>query len=478
VTESRMALDLLSALPLHDGRRWGDVAEPFQLEDAEAVLLGDQPYAFLTRSRGGSKTTDLAGCALALMLTLPPRSRLYWCAADADQGTLAIDTIAGFASRTGSLAGALSIQARKVVFERTGSSLEVLPADAPSAWGLQPDAIFVDELANWTDGPAARRLWEAASSAAAKNPECRMVVLTTAGNPQHFAHGVIEHARTSPLWHVHEVEGPAPWLDRDRLAEQKARLPMAVYEQLFENRWTAAEGSFLDPAIVDAAFSLEAPMLAAEGGRGGYVAGLDLGHSKDRSVLAIVHRQDGEVRLDRMQVWTPTKDTPVDFGEIEDFILAAHERFGFTLRFDPWQGLDLAQRLRAAGVQATEFHFSPGSKQRLAGALLHSMNAGKLRLYDAPGLRDELLALRVKQTAAGGWTFDHTAGGHDDRAVALSIALVEALEGSPGEVASVPLVEGAAEPAIEGRGLRHVGDRYLDRGGHGELSPPPGWSRA
>lgn len=473
-----MAFDLLAAFPLADGRRWGDVAEPFQVEDAKAVLSEDgPPYHFLTRSRGGSKTRDLAGCALALLLTMPARSRLYWLAADADQAALAVDVIANIAAQAGSLAGALEIQARKVTFSRTGSTLEVLPADAPSAWGLTPDGLFVDELANWTDGPAARRLWEAASSAAAKNPACRMVVLTTAGSPDHFAAGVLKHAKAAELWHVHEVEGPAPWLDRERLAEQKARLPMAVYEQLFENRWTAAAGSFLDPAIVDAAFTLEAPALAAEPGRGGYVAGLDLGHSKDRSVLAIVHRQDGEVRLDRMQVWAPGKDRPVDFGEIERFVLAAYERFGFTLHLDPWQGLDLAQRLRSAGVQATEFHFSPASKQRLAGALLHSLNAGKLWLYPAEGLREELLGLRVKQTAGGGWAFDHTAGGHDDRAVALSIALVAALEDNAGDAISVSLVDGGGEPVIERGGLRLTGERFLDRTPEGDLTAPPGWQR-
>jgi cytosine/adenosine deaminase-related metal-dependent hydrolase len=42
-------------------------------------------------------------------------------------------------------------------------------------------------------------------------------------------------------------------------------------------------------------------------------------------------------------------------------------------------------------------------------------------------LRDELRALRLRQTA-GGWSFDHASGRHDDRAVALSLALLGAIE--------------------------------------------------
>jgi phage terminase large subunit-like protein len=208
------------------------------------------------------------------------------------------------------------------------------------------------------------------------------------------------------------------------------------------------------------------------------VAGLDLGHSRDRTAFAIVHRQDEEVRLDRMQVWTPTRGEPVDFGEVESFVRAAHERFRFRLRLDPWQGLDLAQRLRAAGIHAEEFHFSPASKQRLASTLLHQINTGRLRLYDAPGLREELLDLRVKQTTSGGWAFDHDARGHDDRAVALALALVAAIERPSNDAISISTVAAPGPPVVEGRGLTRTGEKYLDLGADGELHPPPGWETA
>jgi hypothetical protein len=240
-TTESAALDLMYALVLEDGRRWGEAAAGFQRADAAAVLDASSPtpYHYLTRSRGGSKTADLAGMAIAAMLAQLPRgARLYGLAADRDQGRLLLDSISGYSARTPELKNALRVDSFRVTAPRSGSVLEVLAADAPGAWGLRPAFLIVDEIAQWatTDGP--RRLWEATSSAVAKVRDARLVVLTSAGDPAHWAHGVLEHAVADPLWRVQEVRGPAPWLDEERLAEQRRRLPESSYRRLFLNEWT------------------------------------------------------------------------------------------------------------------------------------------------------------------------------------------------------------------------------------------------
>src|SRR6516225_1154582 len=67
---SETALDLLAALVLEDGRRWGEAAVPVQWQDSRAVLdtTSSTPLHWLGRARGYSKTTDLAGMAIAAML--------------------------------------------------------------------------------------------------------------------------------------------------------------------------------------------------------------------------------------------------------------------------------------------------------------------------------------------------------------------------------------------------------------------------
>ena len=141
----RDALALLQALVLEDGRRWGDAAAGFQLEDARSVL--DQsaaPYSFLTRARGAAKTSDLAGMLIAAMLTQAPAgSRLYGLAADRDQARLLVDSVRGYVERTPELQGRVVLDAFKVRTDR-GVVLEALAADAASSWGLRPWFVVAD----------------------------------------------------------------------------------------------------------------------------------------------------------------------------------------------------------------------------------------------------------------------------------------------------------------------------------------------
>jgi hypothetical protein len=146
------ALDLLAALVLEDGRRWGEAAVDVQWEDARAVLnqSSSTPYHWLGRARGYSKTSDLGGMGIGVLLAqAPPRARLYGIAADQAQGKLLVDAIGGFASRTPELQGALQIQELKVVGVRSGATLTILPADSASVWGLRPFFVVADEVTQW-----------------------------------------------------------------------------------------------------------------------------------------------------------------------------------------------------------------------------------------------------------------------------------------------------------------------------------------
>ena len=418
--------DVLATLRLEDGRRWIDAAYDFQREDALAVLEDERPYHYSTRSRGCSKTDDNGRTALSV-LTTGERIRAYWLAADADQGKLALDAIAGSVTRTPALAGRVEIQTRRVVVPETDSELVILPADAPGAWGLLPHWVFVDEFANWGDTPSARRLWEAASSAIAKRPDARMSVLSTPSTPDHFAFKVLEHARSSPLWRTSERLGPAPWMDADKLEEQRQRLPDSVFRQLFMGEWAQSEGAFLDPGAIDDAFTRDGPT-GPWREQHTYSAGLDLGSVNDASVLAVCHRDGSAVVLDGLRVWQGSKKKPVDFSEIEAVVAEGHREYGFRLSFDRWMALDLAQRLSSRGVQCVEYTFSRANKQKLAQTLLSLLNGRNLKLYEPGGLKDELMSLKLVQNADGSWGFDHGPHGHDDRAVAIAMAAVAALE--------------------------------------------------
>jgi len=418
--------DMLGVLVLEDGRRWIDAAHAFQREDALAVLEGEQPYQFLTRARGASKTTDLAAVALALLLTASDAERLYWLAADADQGALAVDSIAGFAARTPELAMRVDVRARRVLATATGASLTVLAADAPGAWGLRPAAVFVDELAQWSDTPAPRRLWEAVATAAAKRSDARLVVLTTAGDPAHFAAKILDHARSSPLWRVHEVAGPAPWMSADRLEEQRARLPESAFARLFENEWTEGEDRLTGAEALEECVSHDGPLDYDAQHR--YVVGLDIGLKRDRTVAAVCHREGARVVLDRMAVWQGSRLKPVRLDDVEDWVGQAARGYGAArIVVDPWQAVGLAQRLRGGGLAVHEFAFTAASVGRLASTLFNLLRDRALGLPDDRELLDELAHVRLRETSPGTWRIEHAPGRHDDRAIALALAAAHLL---------------------------------------------------
>src|SRR2546426_625514 len=145
-------MELVGGLTLDDGRRWGAAAEPWQVADARAVLdpHGPTPFHWQGRPRGGAKTGDAAAVGAAMLLTqAPPAARLYAVASDADQSGLLVDAVRGYVRRAPVLAQHLRVEARKVTALESGATLEVVPADEASAYGLKPWALLADQLGGW-----------------------------------------------------------------------------------------------------------------------------------------------------------------------------------------------------------------------------------------------------------------------------------------------------------------------------------------
>lgn len=431
-------LDLLAALVLADGARWGERATADQWDDARAVLQGRVPYHFLTRPRGGSKTTDQAGIVLSAILTqLPPASRCYGVAADRDQARLLLDAADGFCRRTPLLAGQFSIQAFRIVHHHTRTTFECLPADAASTWGLLPALVVVDELAQWESTRGPRAVWEAVASAVAKDPAARLVVLTTAGDPAHWSRAVLEHAMADPLWNVHEVPGPAPWQDPDRLEEQRRRLPASAFARLFLNEWTGAEDRLATVDDIRACVTLDGPQPPRSGRR--YVIGLDVGLVSDRTVAAVCHAEGVQgtvpprqhVVLDRMRAWQGTRADPVRLAEVEGWVLEAARTYRARVVLDPWQSVSTAQRLRGRSVPVHEFTFSSASVGHLATTLHVLIRDHALAIPDDPDLIEELANVRLRETAPGVLRMDHDPDRHDDRAIALAMCAARLLERRP-----------------------------------------------
>ena len=428
------AMRLLESLVVdEDGTRWGQRATSVQRRDAEALLDLDGPRRhWIGRSRGYSKTDDLAAVTIAVMLEqLHTGHEAIGIAADRDQASLLIDHIRPIAARTPELRDVLTIGAYDV---RTagGVRFEALAADAASAWGRSPYWTVVDELCQWPETDNAKQMWEAISTAAPK-VRGRVAIITTAGDPSHWSRGVYDHASEDPLWRVSEVHGPAPWLDPAELESERRRLPESAWQRFFENRWCATEDRLLRFEDLRACAVL--PGRLDPDRRQSYVVGVDLAVRDDNAVVAVCHVEQvegyGDLRVvvDSLDVFTPTRHAENDLQAVEGCVQARSEQYGHApAMFDPAQGYQMMQRLRAAGLRVLEHTFTAQSNSRRALLILELVRGRRLWLSDDPDVLAEFAAVRLRETAPGVYRYDHDAGKHDDRVTAISLAAVHLMD--------------------------------------------------
>jgi phage terminase large subunit-like protein len=432
-------LALLESLQLESGACWGELATDWQLNDARSIFDTDGArWHYLTRPRGGSKTTDVAGIALAWLATeAPAGARGYVLASDLDQAALLVDAAAGLVDRTPALRSVLTVAALKIT-AKSGASVEVLAADGASAFGLRPHFMILDEYAQWPVTRNMRRLWTALLSSMGKVPGSRLVILTSAGEPGHPSYRVLQEARRSLRWRVSEVPGPLPWLDPAELEAQRPLLRDSEFARLHLNQWTASEDRLVSEEDLAAAAILDGPQAPRSGVR--YVITLDVGITNDACVVTVCHADSltpefgspRRVTVDRIQVWRGSKKKPVNLTEVETYIHTTSLEYNHAeLHADPYQAVELLQRLRAKGIRAHEFAFTSQSVGRVAQALHLALRNRLLLLPNDPDLLAELARVRLRETSPGVARLDHDSGEHDDQAVAIAIA-VAILQGQSG----------------------------------------------
>jgi phage terminase large subunit-like protein len=435
------ALDVLSSLVLDDDRLWAESASYWQWEDAHSVLEpGDGPrFHFLTRPRGGSKTTDLGAMAVAALLTqLPAASRSYWVAADRDQGRLGVDAMAGLILRSG-LSSKLKADQWKVTAPN-GATLEVLAADGPGAMGLKSPFVVVDELAAWPTGETHRKVWNGIHSGMGKVPGARLVILTNAGDPTSMAAKVRDHALTSRLWNVHEVPGPLPWASEDFLEDQRSLLLDSEFARLHLNTWLAGEDRLVSAADVQRAAVLSGPLPPEPGVL--YRVGADVGISNDRSVVCVTHAelageaiagqgriQRRRVVLDRIVRFKGSKTDRVVMDRVEETIYSLSRAYnGAKVRMDPAWAESIIQNVERRGVIVERWAYSDKRYAHGATTLFTLLRDGLLHLPEDEVLLDELLTVRLRPTRSGALRADHDKGRHDDQVQALQFSVTSLLE--------------------------------------------------
>ncbi len=185
---------------------------------------------------------------------------------------------------------------------------------------------------------------------------------------------MLDHALADPLWRVHEVHGPAPWLDKERLDEQRRRLLESSYRRLFLNEWVSAEDRLACEEDLAACVVLDGPLAPEIGQR--YVVGVDLGLKHDAlsrpsATPSARERRDG--RDDRRDAGRARPDGGLGGHARRPGATLRRSRNGWSRRRRrtaarpcgsiPGRPSGSMQRLRTRGVRVEEFTFSSASRR-------------------------------------------------------------------------------------------------------------------
>ena len=212
------------------------------------------------------------------------------------------------------------------------------------------------------------------------------------------------------------------------------------YARLWQGQWVSGSGDALSRDDILAAVNQEGPMADAAQGYV-FVAGLDIGLSKDASALVVVGVSTGHsvltaddfiytpgtgrMRLAWVGLWRPSQGLRVDLGQVEQAILEVHQRFHLArLAADPWQAEYLITRLAKALVPVEPVPFVPSNLQGMATATLEAFTGRQLDLYHHEQLIADLQGLRLEEKGYGTrLASPRGPAGHGDCATALALAL-------------------------------------------------------
>ena len=385
--------------------------------------------------RGHDKSSGVGRLCNWLLAFSPRRNvRIQVAAADRGQAGQLADFMAAELRLNPWLAARVRPHRLEIRSLVNDSVLEILAADAAGSFGSKPDVLVCDELTHWPKSD----LWDALYSGMEKRQDSVVVVITNSGIKGTWQEDVLEMARAHPKsWLVYQAPGPlASWMSAEKVAELAAGLPAALARRVLYNRWVdPGEGCGLCTreeagACVDS--TLARALGRAPNSDLVYVASVDYGLVKDRTVLCVTHLDERDrVVVDRMDVWQGAKGNPVHADDVQLWMEQAYDAFRCDFVVDPAQLEPVIQRLYHLPVH--RFEYRGGKTNYLAASHLLSLirsrrvawhpGCGEVldRRGKPHGLADEMAEVVTRPTSYG-WRIDHESGRHDDRVVALMMA--------------------------------------------------------
>lgn len=393
----------------------------WQRDIAADILDSGARTVGLMLPRGQGKTTLLAAIGLYVLYTGGEAAHVVIFAVDERQAGLAFGAARRMVELNDDLGARVQIYKDRLYLPGTDSSMQVMPASAAAAEGLDYVLAIVDEA-----GVVSRDLYEVVQLAQGKREKSVLVAIGTPGpnledqvllSLRDYAHDHPED--TSQRWrefsaagfedhppdceHCWELANPAldDFLHRDAI---KALLPPKTREATFRRARlcqlaTDTEGGFLPPGVwagLDTGEKIPK--------RSKVVIALD-GSFSDDSTALVLATVSPEPHFDVLRVWQKPQGEDgwrVPVLEVEDTIRQACRDFDVTeIVADPFRFARTLQVLESEKLPIVEFPWSPSRVTAATGDFYSACIAGKVSHSGAHVLAAHIGAAVLREDARG-----------------------------------------------------------------------------
>jgi hypothetical protein len=440
---------------LHDP----EIGKPFHLYAGQREFIrrgftldkrGRLPYSELVFSGGkkSGKTATAALCGLYVAIVVGGAfAEVYCLSNDLEQSRSRVfQACCRILEASPMLRDSVNITKDKIVFSATKSFIQACASDYSGFAGANPSLSLVDELWGFVT-ESSQRLFDEASPPPTRKVSARLTTTYAgfSGDSQLlerlFKRGM-EGIEVAPdLWEspgmlmrwAHDYSG-VPWITQAWLDEMKRSLRPNQYLRLCQNEWVTSESGFLPMEDYDTCVDTNLRPVSSADHLPIWV-GVDASVRRDATAVACVtydYKVQRVVLVDH-KIFTPTKDQPVDFAALEEYLLGLRRRFAVRMvAYDPYQFESISQRLAVLGLPLEPYPQTPPNLEATSSNLYDLFRYRKIQLYPDEEIRTAMSHAVAVETPRGGTRISKSRASHKiDIVAALSFACLMAIrEGS------------------------------------------------
>jgi phage terminase large subunit-like protein len=467
---------------------------PFVLTEAERVFLR---VAFQRTSDGrlmfpellfgapkkSGKTAFSAMLILYVVLILGPRySEAYCCSNDLEQSKGRVfQACQRIVAASPLLAADAEIGAQQITFRSSGSTITALASDWKGSAGANPIISSFDELWAFTS-ESALRLWDEMVPPPTRLIACRLTT-TYAGYEGEsstleplYKRGIAGERIAPDLYAQSGMlcfwtnRFTAPWQTEAWREQMRGQLRPNAFLRLVENRWVTGAETFIPTEAWDECVDRAMTPVVANPGLSVWV-GVDASVKRDSTAIAVCtwDAETKRVKLAAHRIFQPSPDDPLDFEVTVEATLREMMRWFAVqaIRYDPFQMVAVAQRLRQAGLPMYEFPQTVGNLTESSTNLYELIKGRNLVAYPDPEIRLAMQRAVAVETSRGWRVAKEKASHKIDIVVALGMAALGAVQSGQAAALTFPNLEP----------LTGLPGHYFDELGHQIAGPlgPMNW---